>query len=174
MQNENIKKLLMASVGMYLVYTGITLIRDVMISEPKNAVIFIGAGGIFVVIGLVAAVMNLKSYIGYLREMMAANTEESFADLEDEIESKIEENLFEDKFGSISVTIPERTNEKKETTPINLGAARVLRMENMEERDREIAAEEAEDLELEDIEDLEVTDEIRLKAEDAIDIDDEE
>lgn len=171
MQNENIKKLLMASVGMYLVYTGITLIRDVLISEPKNAVIFMIAGGIFVVIGLIAAVMNLRSYIGYVKEMMAASVEESMEDdTEDHIEDLLEAHSLEEQLRSISVTIPERENRKKETA--------LIKFEHTEELELEVTAEGAEELEpeviAEDAEDLEMTDEIKLDAEDATDIEDEE
>ena len=37
------KQIIMAAIGAYLVYTGISLVQDTIVGEPKNQILFIPA-----------------------------------------------------------------------------------------------------------------------------------
>ena len=41
------KQVIMAAVGAYLVYTGVSLVRETIAGEPKNQILFILAGVFF-------------------------------------------------------------------------------------------------------------------------------
>lgn len=38
------KQIIMAAIGAYLVYTGISLVKDTIVGEPKNQILFILVG----------------------------------------------------------------------------------------------------------------------------------
>lgn len=123
MQNKNIKNLLMAAVGAYLVYTGVTLVMDVQKGQPENEMIFIICGGIFAILGLITVVINLKTYISVMKEEFAVtSSDDEEQDADDEI--PVTEN---------SPMI------KKDTVIIDLAGA--------EELEPEVTEEEAEELE---------------------------
>ena len=66
---------LLVIAGGYLVYTGFNLIKDILEKSPENSVLFIGAGAIFMIIGVLTV-------IHYAKAMMKADKEEKAA-LED-------------------------------------------------------------------------------------------
>lgn len=57
------RKVFMALVGAYLVYTGSTLIVDVTRSNPKNMAVYVAIGAFFAVFGLATIVWNIKVII---------------------------------------------------------------------------------------------------------------
>lgn len=125
MQNKNMRNLLMAAVGAYLVYTGVTLIMDVQKGQPKNEMIFIICGVIFAILGLITAVVNLKTYISVMKEEMASTTSD---EEELELEMQAEEQ----------VVIPTESRTK-DTVLIDLSEA--------EDLEPEVTEDEAEELE---------------------------
>ena len=46
------KQIIMAAIGAYLVYTGISLVKDTIVGEPKNQILFILVGVFFALFGL--------------------------------------------------------------------------------------------------------------------------
>lgn len=125
MQNKNMKNLLMAAVGAYLVYTGVTLILDVQKGQPENEMIFIICGSVFAILGLVTAVINLKTYISVMKEEFATTTSDE------------EEDAYEEFEDESVVSQPE--SRKTDTVIIDLAGA--------EELEPEVTEEEAEELE---------------------------
>lgn len=57
------RKLLMAVVGAYLVYLGVSLIHSVLNSDPKNATVFIICGAIFTILGAAVVFFNGRDFI---------------------------------------------------------------------------------------------------------------
>lgn len=85
------KNIFMACVGGYLMYTGYNLIVDVMSRNPANKVLFLIAGAVFVIFGLLTVIMNLKYFFKDFKkdvfeadEVTEAETEE--ADVEESAE----------------------------------------------------------------------------------------
>lgn len=123
MQNKNMKNLLMAAVGAYLVYTGVTLVMDVQKGQPENEMIFIICGGIFAILGLLTVVINLKTYISVMKEEFAVtSSDDEEQDVDDEIPATENSPMI-----------------KKDTVIIDLAGA--------EELEPEVTEEEAEELE---------------------------
>ena len=54
------KQVIMAAVGAYLVYTGVSLVRETIAGEPKNQILFILAGVFFAIFGLATIVHNIR------------------------------------------------------------------------------------------------------------------
>lgn len=89
------RKALMALVGAYLIYSGATLIKDVLLGEPKNKTILITFGVIFAVFGLFTVVMNLRDIIKEIkREQQNTDGEDVIAD---EAVSEVAEESFAEK-----------------------------------------------------------------------------
>lgn len=57
------RKIFMALVGAYLVYTGVSLILDVTKSTPKNMTLFVAVGGFFALFGLATVIWNIKGFL---------------------------------------------------------------------------------------------------------------
>lgn len=57
------RKMFMALVGAYLVYTGVNLVRSVLQSHPNYMQVYVVLGVVFAVFGIVTIGMNLKAYI---------------------------------------------------------------------------------------------------------------
>ena len=83
---NNNKKILMAMVGAYLIYTGGSLIVDVTKGEPENAILFILAGAAFVIVGALTVFFNMKEYIAVVKEdvMITEDSEEESEEYDDE------------------------------------------------------------------------------------------
>ena len=62
------RKIFMAFVGAYLIYTGGTLIHSVLTNRPENTVMFVAAGAVFAVFGLATMIMNIKAYIKAVKQ----------------------------------------------------------------------------------------------------------
>lgn len=60
---QKARKTLMALVGAYLAYTGISLILEVTKSNPKNMTAFVLVGLFFVAFGALTIVLNVKGFI---------------------------------------------------------------------------------------------------------------
>lgn len=89
------RKALMALVGAYLIYSGATLIKDVLLGEPKNKTILITFGVIFAVFGLFTVVINLRDIIKEIkREQQNTDGEDVIAD---EAVSEVVEETFAEK-----------------------------------------------------------------------------
>lgn len=89
------RKALMALVGAYLIYSGATLIKDVLLGEPKNKTILITFGVIFAVFGLFTVVINLRDIIKEIkREQQNTDGEDVIAD---EAVSDVVEETFAEK-----------------------------------------------------------------------------
>lgn len=63
--NSKGRRVLMVVAGGYLAYTGFGLARDVLKSSEENKVLFLVFAALFLIIGMVAVIMNIK---GMLRE----------------------------------------------------------------------------------------------------------
>lgn len=70
------RKVFMALVGAYLVYTGGSLIADVLRSNPKNMVMFVVVGAFFAVFGLATIVWNVKGFIDESKKEQAEAIQE--------------------------------------------------------------------------------------------------
>ena len=54
------KQIIMAAIGAYLVYTGISLVKDTIVGEPKNQILFILVGVFFALFGLATIIWNIR------------------------------------------------------------------------------------------------------------------
>ena len=54
------KQIIMAAIGAYLVYTGISLVQDTIVGEPKNQILFILVGVFFALFGLATIIWNIR------------------------------------------------------------------------------------------------------------------
>ncbi|MCI8639363.1 MAG: hypothetical protein HFG41_09545 [Coprococcus sp.] len=70
------RKIFMAFVGAYLIYTGGTLVHSVLTNRPENTVLFVAAGVIFVLFGLATMIMNIKAYIKAVKQEKAESSDE--------------------------------------------------------------------------------------------------
>ena len=83
---NNNKKILMAMVGAYLIYTGGSLIVDVTKGSPEKAMLFILAGAAFVIVGAITVFYNMKEYIAAVKEdvMITEDSGEEVVEEEEE------------------------------------------------------------------------------------------
>ncbi len=88
---NNNKKILMAMVGAYLIYTGGSLIVDVTKGNPENAMLFILAGAAFVIVGAFTVFYNMKEYIAAVKAdvMITEDSDEEY--IEEYMEEEDEE-----------------------------------------------------------------------------------
>ena len=57
------KQIIMAAIGAYLVYTGISLVQDTIVGEPKNQILFILVGVFFALFGLATIIWNIRTIV---------------------------------------------------------------------------------------------------------------
>ena len=57
------KQIIMAAIGAYLVYTGISLVKDTIVGEPKNQILFILVGVFFALFGLATIIWNIRTIV---------------------------------------------------------------------------------------------------------------
>lgn len=74
------RKIFMAFVGAYLIYTGGTLIHSVLTNRPANTVLFVAAGAVFVLFGLATMIMNIKAYIKAVKQEKEESSDENAED----------------------------------------------------------------------------------------------
>lgn len=86
------RNIFMAFAGGYLVYTGYSLVVDVMSREPENKTLFMIAGAVFVIIGAFTVIMNLKAYFKDFKKDVFG-TEETVEELEDYIDDTDNEEI---------------------------------------------------------------------------------
>ena len=55
------KQIIMAAIGAYLVYTGISLVQDTIVGEPKNQILFILVGVFFALFGMATIIWNIRA-----------------------------------------------------------------------------------------------------------------
>ena len=93
------KQIIMAAIGAYLVYTGISLVKDTIVGEPKNQILFILVGVFFALFGLATIIWNIRTIVkrvssgkGVADVHVGADTkEEKSADKEERKETAAEE-----------------------------------------------------------------------------------
>ena len=90
------KQIIMAAIGAYLVYTGISLVKDTIVGEPKNQILFILVGVFFALFGLATIIWNIRTIV---KETEAVKDEEKKT-VEDKEDKKAEE-------------VPEEKSDKK-------------------------------------------------------------
>lgn len=149
MQDKNsTRKILMAMVGAYLIYTGGNLIVDVTKGNPENAMLFIIAGAAFVIIGALTVFVNMKEYISAVKAdvMITGDSEEEnmedVSDVYDDEEVHIRKNasVVDVKVGVDELIeedeeeeMLEEAEELSETSPIVLDLAGAEEIDNEEE-----------------------------------------
>ena len=99
MNNSN-RKVVMALVGAYLIYTGGSLIKDVLESQPENPTVFIIAGAVFVLVGLYTAIINVKGFLEEMKKEVvitdeASEEDEDTSEDDEEAEEEDEEEIEE-------------------------------------------------------------------------------
>lgn len=80
------QKIFMALVGAYLIYTGGKLISVIADGQPENEILFMIAGGIIILIGCVAVILNMKEFI---RDVVRERAEA--AEAEEELELEVDD-----------------------------------------------------------------------------------
>ena len=110
------KQVIMAAVGAYLVYTGVSLVRETIAGEPKNQILFILAGVFFAIFGLATIVHNIRIIVKATKaEIQAteAETEEnSDTDAEESEETEKESDKTEKKV-EVDLGKAQSSEEKK-------------------------------------------------------------
>ena len=79
------KQIIMAAIGAYLVYTGISLVQDTIAGEPSNQILFILVGVFFALFGLATIIWNIRIIVKETKaeiQGQAEETEEAEADEE--------------------------------------------------------------------------------------------
>ena len=84
------KQIIMAAIGAYLVYTGISLVKDTIVGEPKNQILFILVGVFFALFGLATIIWNIRTIVKETK-VGADTKEEKSADKEERKETAAEE-----------------------------------------------------------------------------------
>ena len=82
------KQIIMAAIGAYLVYTGISLVQDTIAGEPKNQILFILVGILF---GLATIIWNIRIIVKETKTEIQGTTAgaEENKDDEEEAEKKV-------------------------------------------------------------------------------------
>ena len=62
------KQIIMAAIGAYLVYTGISLVQDTIVGEPKNQILFILVGVFF---ALSLQILILRKFMNIIFILMS-------------------------------------------------------------------------------------------------------
>ena len=76
------KQIIMAAIGAYLVYTGISLVQDTMAGEPNNQILFILVGVFFALFGLATIIWNIKIIVKETKTEIQGRAEEAETDVE--------------------------------------------------------------------------------------------
>ena len=71
------KQIIMAAIGAYLVYTGISLVQDTIAGEPKNQILFILVGIFFALFGLATIIWNIRIIVKETKAEIQGTTEEA-------------------------------------------------------------------------------------------------
>ena len=89
------KQIIMAAIGAYLVYTGISLVQDTIAGEPKNQILFILVGIFFALFGLATIIWNIRIIVKETKAEIQGTTagaeEKKPADKEEKKEAAVEE-----------------------------------------------------------------------------------
>lgn len=85
------KQIIMAAIGAYLVYTGISLVKDTIVGEPKNQILFILIGVFFALFGLATIIWNIRIIVKETKTEIQGTTAgaEENKDDEEEAEKKV-------------------------------------------------------------------------------------
>ena len=85
------KQIIMAAIGAYLVYTGISLVQDTIAGEPKNQILFILVGIFFALFGLATIIWNIRIIVKETKTEIQGTTAgaEENKDDEEEAEKKV-------------------------------------------------------------------------------------
>ena len=85
------KQIIMAAIGAYLVYTGISLVQDTIAGEPKNQILFILVGIFFALFGLATIIWNIRIIVKETKAEIQGTTAgaEENKDDEEEAEKKV-------------------------------------------------------------------------------------
>lgn len=89
MGNEKSKATVMSLAGIYLAYTGVELIVDVIEGKPDNMYLLILAGVVFAVVGVWLVISKIRTVMHLQQEEALLSQEE--AESEDDIEAEIQE-----------------------------------------------------------------------------------
>ena len=83
---QKTRKMLMAIAGAYLVYVGGSLIYSVLQTRPENLIIFLLAGAVFVIVGVLTAIGNFKAFLNEAKKDLALydDADESEEDTQEE------------------------------------------------------------------------------------------
>ena len=109
------KQVIMAAVGAYLVYTGVSLVRETIAGEPKNQILFILAGVFFAIFGLATIVHNIRIIVKATKaEIQAteAETEEN-SDTDAEESEETEKESVTGKTMRMKKSLVKRRYQKK-------------------------------------------------------------
>ena len=71
------KQIIMAAIGAYLVYTGISLVQDTIAGEPKNQILFILVGIFFALFGLATIIWNIRTIVKETKAEIQGTTAEA-------------------------------------------------------------------------------------------------
>ena len=71
------KQIIMAAIGAYLVYTGISLVQDTIAGEPNNQILFILVGVFFALFGLATIIWNIKIIVKETKTEIQGRAEET-------------------------------------------------------------------------------------------------
>lgn len=135
---SNTRRIIMAAIGAYLIYSGVTLVRDTMTGKPENETLFIIVGVFFAVFGFATIVFNLRAFVketkADLALMNAEETEEAEELTEEEAVGKENESS-EKKAVDIQLDHTEAEPEKPEKEKARESEADVkeLKVEEKEE-----------------------------------------
>ena len=86
------KQIIMAAIGAYLVYTGISLVKDTIVGEPKNQILFILVGVFFALFGLATIIWNIRTIVKETK----AEIQGTIAGAEENEDGEVELGLIED------------------------------------------------------------------------------
>ena len=118
------KQIIMAAIGAYLVYTGISLVQDTIAGEPKNQILFILVGIFFALFGLATIIWNIRIIVKETKAEIQGTTAGAEENKDDEEEAE------------------KKVSSGKEVVDVHVGADKEEKKPADKEEKKEAAAEE--------------------------------
>ena len=150
--NSKSKQIIMAAIGAYLVYTGISLVQDTIAGEPSNQILFILVGVFFALFGLATIIWNIRIIVKETKAEIqgaAEETEDTEADEEAPAKVSLGKGVVDVHVGA-DTPEEKKPEEKEEASENATEDAEKAEEETEADKDEESVKDEEKDAETDD------------------------